>query len=63
MEKEKKMKQFDEKNIDGMEYPIIGKSKAVEQLLKQIHSLAKSRRDVLMLGEAGVGKGAVAKDI
>jgi len=63
MEKEKKTRQFDEKNIDGMEYPIIGKSKAVEQLLKQIHSLAKSRRDVLIIGEAGVGKGAVAKDI
>ncbi len=63
MEKEKKTKQTDEKKSGGMEYPIIGKSRAVEQLLKQINALAKSRRDVLIVGEAGVGKGAVAKNI
>ncbi len=45
------------------EYPIVGKSKAVDQLIKQISSLAKNRRDVLIVGESGVGKGAVAKDI
>lgn len=63
MEKEKKAKAADEKKSGGMEYPIIGKSRAVEQLLKQINALAKSRRDVLIVGEAGVGKGAVAKNI
>ena len=45
------------------EYPIVGKSRAVEQLLKQIDRLAKSRNDVVIIGEAGVGKGAVAKNI
>ena len=46
-----------------LEYPIIGKSKAVDQLLKQIDRLAKTRNDVVIIGEAGVGKGAVAKNI
>ena len=46
-----------------MEYPIIGKSRAVEQLLKQISQLAKTRYDVIIIGEAGIGKGAVAKNI
>jgi DNA-binding NtrC family response regulator len=45
------------------EYPIVGKSKAVEQLIKQISDLAKTRHDVVLVGEAGVGKGAIAKDI
>ena len=45
------------------EYPIVGKSKAVDQLIKQISTLAKNRRDVVVIGEAGVGKGAVAKNI
>jgi DNA-binding NtrC family response regulator len=45
------------------EYPIVGKSRAVEQLLKQIDRLAKSRNDVIIIGEAGVGKGAVAKNV
>lgn len=45
------------------EYPIVGKSKAVDHLIKQISDLAKNRRDVVLVGEAGVGKGAVAKNI
>lgn len=45
------------------EYPIVGKSKAVEQLLKQVSRLAQSRRDVVIVGEAGVGKGAIAKNV
>ncbi len=53
----------DKKARPHFEYPIVGKSKAVDQLIKQISSLAKSRRDVLIIGESGVGKGAVAKDI
>jgi DNA-binding NtrC family response regulator len=63
MEKEKKVKTADEKKNGTMEYPIIGKSRAVDQLLKQIGRLAKSRQDVVIVGEAGVGKGAVAKNI
>ena len=47
----------------SFEYPIVGKSKAVDQLIKQISSLAKGRRDVMIVGEAGAGKGAIAKNI
>ena len=45
------------------EYPVVGKSKATDQLLKQIARLAKTRRDVIIVGEAGVGKGAIARNI
>jgi DNA-binding NtrC family response regulator len=45
------------------EYPIVGKSKAVEHLVRHIASLSKTRRDVVIIGEPGVGKGAVAKNI
>lgn len=51
------------KGRQPFEYPIVGKSKAVDALVKQISVLAKSRRDVMVVGEAGVGKGAVAKNI
>jgi DNA-binding NtrC family response regulator len=51
------------KGRQPFEYPIVGKSRAVDQLVKQIAVLAKSRRDVVLVGEAGVGKGAVAKNI
>jgi DNA-binding NtrC family response regulator len=61
---EPKSSNGDEKKSKGpMEYPIVGKSKAVESLIKQISALAKNRRDVVIIGEAGVGKGAVAKNI
>ncbi len=54
----------EEKGKSGSaEYPIVGKSKAVDQLIKQISKLAKTRRDVVIVGEAGVGKGAFAKNI
>lgn len=46
-----------------LEYPIVGKSKSVDQLLKQIAALSKTRKDVAIIGEAGTGKGAVAKNI
>lgn len=60
----KDQKTSDEKKArPHFEYPIVGKSKAVDHLIKQISSLAKSRRDVLIVGESGVGKGAVAKNI
>ena len=62
MEKEKKIRTADEQK-PSMEYPIVGKSRAVDQLMKQIQRLAKTRRDVAIIGEAGVGKGAVAKNI
>lgn len=51
------------KGRQAFEYPIVGKSKAVDALVKQIAVLAKSRRDVVIVGEGGVGKGAVAKNI
>jgi len=62
MEKETKAKTANDQN-GAMEYPIIGKSRAVESLLKQIGKLSKSRSDVMIVGEAGIGKGAVAKNI
>lgn len=46
-----------------IEYPIIGKSKSVELLRRQIAKLARTRKDVVIYGEAGVGKGAVAKNM
>ena len=61
---ENKAQQSEEKKTGNAgDYPIVGKSRAVEQLIKQIGKLAKSRRDVVIIGEAGVGKGAVAKNI
>lgn len=58
-----KTQEQEEKNSEKMDYPIIGKSKAVDQLLKQISRLAKTRRDIIIIGEPGVGKGAIAKNI
>ena len=51
------------KDTTPVEYPIVGKSKAVEALIKQISKLAKTRRDIVVIGEAGVGKGAIAKNV
>lgn len=51
------------KGRQHFEYPIVGKSRAVDHLVKQIAALAKSRRDVVIVGETGVGKGAVARNI
>ena len=53
----------DKKTGSSTDYPIVGKSKSVEQLIKQIGRLAKTRKDVVIIGEAGVGKGAIAKNI
>lgn len=44
-------------------YPIVGKSKSVENLIRDIRQLGATRSDVVIVGEAGVGKGAVAKNI
>lgn len=46
-----------------MENQIIGKSKATENLRKQIVRLSKSKKDVVIIGEAGVGKGVVARNL
>ena len=43
-----------------MDYPIIGKSKATEDLRKQVAKIAKTQKDILIIGETGTGKGAVA---
>jgi DNA-binding NtrC family response regulator len=53
----------EQKDTAGFEYSIVGKSKAVEQLRKDIQRLGAVNRDVVIVGEAGVGKGAVAKNI
>lgn len=63
MEKEKKVKSADEQKSGSMEYPIIGKSRSVDQLIKQINALSKNRRDIIIVGETGIGKGAIAKNI
>ena len=52
-----------EKGNQKMQYAIIGKSSAVENVKKQIQRLARTRTDVLIVGESGVGKGAIAKNI
>jgi len=46
-----------------MEETIVGRSKAIEQLKKQISRVSKGAKDVLLVGEPGVGKGVVAKRI
>ncbi|MEX0602645.1 MAG: sigma 54-interacting transcriptional regulator [Bacteroidota bacterium] len=46
-----------------MEYPIVGKSKFTEMLRRQVTKLAKMSGDVIIVGEPGTGKGAVAKNI
>jgi DNA-binding NtrC family response regulator len=46
-----------------MEYPIIGKSKSTDDLRKQVAKIAKTQKDILIVGETGTGKGAVAKNI
>ncbi len=60
---EPKTVQVEKKAGGAFEYPIIGKSKSTELLARSIQRLAKTRRDVVIVGEAGVGKGAVAKNI
>jgi DNA-binding NtrC family response regulator len=46
-----------------MDQQIIGKSKQIENIRKQISQLEGDRRDILVIGESGVGKGAVSKNI
>ena len=44
----------------GVGSNIIGKSKHVEHLRKLAAKLAASRKDVLIVGETGVGKSTIA---
>ena len=46
-----------------MEATIVGRSKSIEQLKKQISKVAGGSKDILIIGEPGVGKGVVAKRI
>ncbi len=46
-----------------MDYQLIGKSKTMESLRRRIAQLAHSKKDILIVGEPGSGKGAVAKDV
>lgn len=62
-EKHVKQPGVEAKNPQDMKYPIVGKSRAVDQIIKHIHRLAKMRNDVILIGEPGVGKGAIAKNI
>jgi DNA-binding NtrC family response regulator len=46
-----------------MNETIVGRSKSIEQLKKQITKAAKGAKDILIIGEPGVGKGVVARRI
>src|SRR3990167_2936647 len=46
-----------------MDPTIIGRSRSVETLKKQIGRLSKNSKDILIVGEPGIGKGVVAKRI
>lgn len=45
------------------EYPIVGKSPGIEHVRREVARLATLNTDVVIIGEAGVGKGAIAKAI
>ena len=53
----------DQENDIRLGYPIVGKSLSASQVRAEIDRLARNRDDVMIVGEAGVGKGAVAKNI
>jgi DNA-binding NtrC family response regulator len=50
-------------NGGQLEYPIVGRSRVAQNLIKQIKRLAKGKDDILIIGEAGVGKGAIGRNI
>ncbi len=43
--------------------PIVGKSPFVNELLGKMSQLSKTRQDVILVGELGVGRSAIAHDI
>jgi two-component system nitrogen regulation response regulator NtrX len=47
----------------GKSFELVGESKAMVDLKKQIEKLAPTRASILLLGENGVGKGVVARSI
>ena len=55
-QKTKDLKQLINKN----ETPIIGNSKAINQVLKMTRKVAKTKANVLITGENGTGKGLIA---
>ncbi len=59
----KKQKETDTVTTEGFQFPIIGKSKASETIIRQIPKLAKETKDLTITGESGVGKGSIAKNI
>ncbi len=59
----KKQKENENVNSESFPFPIVGKSKATEAIVKQIPKLAKEHKDLTITGEAGVGKGTIAKNI
>ena len=61
--RERELKELALKSVVEMPYPIVGKSRSVDQLIKAIQKSARASSDILVIGESGVGKGAVAKNI
>ncbi|HLX12028.1 MAG TPA: sigma 54-interacting transcriptional regulator [Bacteroidota bacterium] len=60
---ENEIKESISERIADLAYPIVGKSRSVDQLLRSIQKVSRTTVDVLIVGESGLGKGAVAKDI
>ena len=60
---EKKANEAEKKKSGTLQYPIVGKSRPVDQLIKTVGKLGKLRQDVAIWGEVGVGKGTIAKNI
>ena len=49
--------------INKTQTPVIGTSKAVQTVLKMTHKVAKTKANVLITGENGVGKELIAQEI
>ncbi|NIV11101.1 MAG: sigma-54-dependent Fis family transcriptional regulator, partial [Aliifodinibius sp.] len=47
----------------GQDSSIIGKSKAIQELRKQIRKMAEVPSNILIVGESGTGKELVAREI
>ncbi|MBI5214289.1 MAG: sigma-54-dependent Fis family transcriptional regulator [Ignavibacteriae bacterium] len=50
-------------NSEKLPYQMIVKSKASDAILRQIAKVSKESNDLLIVGESGVGKGTIAKNI